>query len=652
MVGFASGVGWGDAGTTPRGFGGFHMREADRCQEGSDLLPREPGRGPPELDRLVREQPTFVAREPAGGYAVPPTVPPTAHPTAHPAAQPASQPAASPLRVSAETWGGLPGSEDEVVEALGEEICTLAAHISAATQRLLELLAEFDRRGGWKAGGHRSCAHWLHFRTGIDLGACREKVRVARALEGLPETRASMGRGELSFSKVRALTRVAKEETEAELVPIARKLTAAELERVVRSWSEVDRGGDEAEVERRRHARRSLAVAPDGAGMYVVRGCLTPEVGALLMRAVEAASDALFRPGETWGAAGGQRGPAGMEVTPRQRRADALGLLAERALAAGFGGKGEVEEEVVEAEVGAEMAEEETGASGVPGSVTEAPGPAPAPRMAEPPEPSDLPDPPLSGTRAERYQVFLHVEPETLAKEGGSESHAGRENPGGSEHHPGGCRHHAGPDHHAGPEHHAGPGNLPGSGPRSFLEDGTRVSAETSRRLCCDAAVVRVRRGRGGSVLDVGRRTRTIPPALRRALEVRDGGCRFPGCGLRFTEGHHIVHWGDGGETRLSNLVLLCRFHHRAVHEEGFRVRMERDGRTVRFFDPLGWPLPDMAPPPKRPAGDLVTELVQANRARGADPDGDTQCAKWTSAEDMPRVIRGILDEAILQGLE
>jgi hypothetical protein len=203
-----------------------------------------------------------------------------------------------------------------------------------------------------------------------------------------------------------------------------------------------------------------------------------------------------------------------------------------------------------------------------------------------------------------------------------------------------------------GTDHRAGPGNLPGSGPRSFLEDGTRVSAETSRRLCCDAAVVRVRRGRDGSVLDVGRRTRTIPPALRRALEVRDGGCRFPGCGLRFTEGHHIVHWGDGGETKLSNLVLLCRFHHRAVHEEGFRVRMERDGRTVRFFDPRGWPLPDMAPPPKLPAGDLVTELVQANRARGADPDGDTQCARWESAEDMPRVIRGILDEAILQGLE
>jgi len=575
--------------------------EGGRYQGGSAFLVRaltgEPGL-PTGESELLAPEPSLCVREPAAGYA--------------------AQPASSPRHVSAETSHSLPDPEDDVIEALGEEICTLAAHISAATQRLLELLAAFDRRGGWKAGGHRSCAHWLHFRTGIDLGACREKVRVARALEGLPEMRASMGRGELSFSKVRALTRVATEATEKELVPIARKLTAAELEKVVRSWSEADRGRDEAEVERRRHARRYLSMAPDGAGMYVVRGCLTPEVGALLMRAVEAASDALFRPGETWGATGGRRGPVGSEVTPRQRRADAVGLLAERALAAGFGGKGE-----------------ETGATGAEGEA----GAPTAPRAAEPPGSPEPPEPPLSGTRAERYQVFLHVDREALKREAGSDHRVA-------------CEHHAGCQNHVAAGALPGPGGRPGPAPRSCLEDGTRVSAETSRRLCCDAAVVRVERDRDGSVLDVGRKSRTIPPALRRALEVRDGGCRFPGCGLRFTEGHHIVHWGDGGETKLSNLVLLCRFHHRAVHEEGFRVRMGRDGRTVRFFDPLGWPLPDMAPPPKRMAGDLVKELVQANRARGADPDGDTQGSRWERVDDMPLVIRGILDEAILEGLE
>ncbi|TVR54911.1 MAG: HNH endonuclease, partial [Gemmatimonadales bacterium] len=342
----------------------------------------------------------------------------------------------------------------------------------------------------------------------------------------------------------------------------------------------------------------------------------------------------------TWGATGGRRGPVGSEVTPRQRRADAVGLLAERALAAGFGGKGEGAGETEE-----EVAEEALGLTWGPGSGTEAPGSAAAPRTAEPVDRPHPPDPPLSGTRAERYQVLLHVDRETLAKEARSGNGAGPGNRAG-------CRNHAGCKSHVAAGALPGPGGRPGPAPRSFLEDGTRVSAETSRRLCCDAAVVQVHRGPDGSVLDVGRKTRTIPPALRRALEVRDGGCRFPGCGLRFTEGHHIVHWGDGGETKLSNLVLLCRFHHRAVHEEGFRVRMGRDGQSVRFFDPLGWPLPDMAPPPKLTAVDPVKALVQANRARGADPDGDTPGSRWERVDDMPLVIRAVMDEAVLEGLE
>jgi hypothetical protein len=116
---------------------------------------------------------------------------------------------------------------------------------------------------------------------------------------------------------------------------------------------------------------------------------------------------------------------------------------------------------------------------------------------------------------------------------------------------------------------------------RSEVEPGTRVSAETSRRLCCDAAVVRVAHALDGSVLDVGRRTRTIPPALRRALAARDRGCRFPGCESRYCEAHHIRHWAAGGETSLSNTLLLCRHHHRVLHE----------GRWVLAFDPVGRPV-------------------------------------------------------------
>src|SRR5207245_806578 len=104
---------------------------------------------------------------------------------------------------------------------------------------------------------------------------------------------------------------------------------------------------------------------------------------------------------------------------------------------------------------------------------------------------------------------------------------------------------------------------------QSVLEDGTHVSAETSRRLACDASRVVMRHGLDGRVVEVAARTRTIPPALRRALHHRDRGCRFPGCGLRFGQGHHIRHWAQGGPTTLSNLALLCRRHHRAVDEEG-----------------------------------------------------------------------------------
>ncbi|MHB1194056.1 MAG: DUF222 domain-containing protein [Longimicrobiales bacterium] len=168
----------------------------------------------------------------------------------------------------------------DAIEALGDEIAVLAAHIHAATHRLLVLLAEFDSRNGWEREGHRSCAHWLTFRTGIDLGAAREKVRAARALMGLPQTSAAMARGELSFSQIRALSRVATADNEGDLLELARGCTTAQLERVVRGWKRGSRQ-DEAALERERHERRTFSVFPDDEGMYVVRGKLPPEVGAL-----------------------------------------------------------------------------------------------------------------------------------------------------------------------------------------------------------------------------------------------------------------------------------------------------------------------------------------------------------------------------------
>ncbi|MDE2872789.1 MAG: HNH endonuclease signature motif containing protein, partial [Gemmatimonadota bacterium] len=108
---------------------------------------------------------------------------------------------------------------------------------------------------------------------------------------------------------------------------------------------------------------------------------------------------------------------------------------------------------------------------------------------------------------------------------------------------------------------------------------GVRVSAETSLRVACDAARVAMCH-RDGEVVSVGRRRRTIPPHIRRALEERDRGCRYPGCASRFTEAHHVKHWADGGETSLANTVLLCRRHHRLVHEGGTRLALDRDGKA------------------------------------------------------------------------
>ena len=226
-----------------------------------------------------------------------------------------------------------PFEDADALDDLGYEIATLAAHIHAVTQRLLVLIADFDRRRGWELDGQRSCAHWLAFRIGIDLGAAREKVRTARALSDLPETNASMARGELSFSAVRALTRIADPENEAALLDLARGCTTQQLERMVRSWRRGSRK-DEAALERERHESRTFSVFPDDDGMHAVRGRLDPEVGALLMRALEAAGDALFREHTV----PALQSEAARARAATQRRADAVGLLADRAMAAGFGG--------------------------------------------------------------------------------------------------------------------------------------------------------------------------------------------------------------------------------------------------------------------------------------------------------------------------
>jgi hypothetical protein len=406
------------------------------------------------------------------------------------------------------------------LERLGNEIAELSAHLDAATARLLELIREFDARGGWD--GARSCADWLSWRVGLDLGAARERVRVARALGELPLLSAALARGELSYSKIRALTRVATPQTEARLLAVGRAGTAAHVEKIVRGWRYVDRQVETREA-RARHGARTLQVYTDEDGMLVVRGRLAPEAGAVLVRALEAARATLYPAGRTVGDP--TQGAVADPPTAGQQQADALALVAETALEHGLG----------------------------------------------------------TDPRSERYQVVVHVDAAVLAD--------------------------------------------PGQPGQSVLEDGARVPAETSRRLACEATRVELRHGAGGAVLDVGRRTRTIPPALRRALEARDRGCRFPGCGVRRAQGHHIHHWASGGPTRLPNLALLCGRHHRAVHEEGYTVVRDTDG-TLHFSTPQGWPIPDVPAPPAVPRDPMPT-LVATNRARGLAIDSRTACPSW-----------------------
>jgi hypothetical protein len=409
------------------------------------------------------------------------------------------------------------------IDRLGNEIAELSAHLDAAGAHLLDLIREFDAHGGWN-NGFRTCAHWLSWRVGMDLGAARERVRVARALGSLPRLADALARGELSYAKVRALTRVAKPEIEERLLAVGKAGTACQVERIVRGWRRVDALAEARETTHR-HKSRALHVYQDEDGMVVIRGRLTPEAGAVLMQALAAARETLYQRARSTDAVNSPEDVSAETPSMAQQQSDALALLAESALR------------------------------------------------------HDL-DP---GAAGERYQVVVHVDAEVLAD----------------------------------PE-------APG---QSVLEGGTHVSAETSRRLACDASRVVMRHDPDGRIVEVGARTRTIPPALRRALHHRDRGCRFPGCGVSFGQGHHIRHWAQGGPTTLSNLAMLCRRHHRAVHEEGYQVERQSDGE-LRFRRPDGRLLPDVPLPPTIP-DDPVKALRMRNEAAGLHLHARTTCPGW-----------------------
>jgi hypothetical protein len=440
-------------------------------------------------------------------------------------------------------------------EALGARITEYSAWLNAGEYRLLEMIHEFDREELWHLDGIRSCAHWLSWKCGVGRNAAREKVRVANALAELPQVSETYRRGEISYSKVRAITRVATPENEEYLLMIARYGTAAHVEGLVSKYRRCKRLQDRNNA-LRQHTLRELACFYDDDGSCVIRGRFPAEVGALIQKALQLAMDQLEREAreerraqrETWGDKGtwtmpqmppkpGEEGDLQYGIDPTEetqpfesfdaRRADALVAVAENYLAAA----------------------------------------------------------PKSASGADRYQVVVHVSAETLKSETTGACVSAETPASGTP-----------ADHVPAETSKSEPSGKDVSAETShpfrtdlcYLEDGPHVSAETARRLGCDASKIEVTVDKAGEPLNIGRKSRIIPPAMRRALRIRDDGCRFPGCTHKyFIDGHHMVHWADGGETSMENVVQLCRYHHRLVHEHGFGCERTESGE-IRFTNALG----------------------------------------------------------------
>jgi hypothetical protein len=317
---------------------------------------------------------------------------------------------------------------------------------------------------------------------------------------------------------------VATPRNEDMLLYLAFNGTAWHVERAVSVWRREKRL-QAVERENDRHAMRELSWYYDDDGCLVMHARFTPDQGAVIRHAVEAAAEQLFQERENVSAeTSALEQPSALKPYAEpiaSRRADALARIAEGWL------------------------------SGSPCA---------------------------SG---DRFVVNVHTDLETLKADG--------------------------------------------TGAESELEDAGNVSAETSRRLACDAGVLHWL-NRRGEPLSVGRKTRTVPPSIRRALQRRDRGCRFPGCTCsRWVDAHHIHHWADGGATHIDNLVLLCRHHHRLVHEGGFGLARTAAGE-FRFTDPAGKCIRDA--PEKSFRGNFF-ELLAANRSTGITITPETPVPDW-----------------------
>ncbi len=485
---------------------------------------------------------------------------------------------------------------------LGQAIALLSAQINSANHRLLQMIADFDYCGGWRAhGSMRSCAHWLAANCGISLGAAREKVRVARQLAVLPEINEAFSEGGLSYSKVRAITRVATPENEGFMVNLAEQNSAGHLERLLGRYEpvpepgladlldmepgemgpgEMEPEGHESEekfeegapgeacrsdapsaldAESARELARELYWFQDEDGMWIIHAKLPPEQGQLVMKALQAVVRPLEEARqEEWRAKQKARMQAVARKILRRGEAEAAALEQAKTRAQTQAGPSDGQ---TETETETETEKERSSAERLPDHLAYARAEEKisaatfsqhmnqvrADALVAMVEHFLASNPDYRGLQAlkgsERCQVVMHVDVNTL-----------REQRSGV------CCTHG----------------------RAHFEDKPWLSPATARRLSCDASLVTVLEDDAGKVLNVGRRSRIVPEHIRRALRERDGVCRYPGCQeSTYVDAHHIQHWAEGGETRLDNLVTLCRFHHRQLHRGCFDIRLKGDSAEI-----------------------------------------------------------------------
>jgi Domain of unknown function (DUF222)/HNH endonuclease len=461
-------------------------------------------------------------------------------------------------------------SVPEGLRALAADIDDLAAqHLdglgdAVRAERILALRRLLDRlEGHWlselaavDAGGAAgaeegiqapSTASWLRNRLRMGAGAATTAVRTARALfrGPLPATAQALCDGELSAAHAAVLAHGVHElpaqvaaEAEPVLVEAARRLDPPRLRRAVAHLRQVaDPQGADHEAERR-HARRGLWVAPSWEGMVALQGLLEPEAGQTLLAALEP----LARPHDAQDVRSGD-----------QRRADALTELARRALEGGqlpqTGGVRPQLAVVVDLD----------SLVGHPGAIGGEVGWAG----------------PLSPEACRRLACDGALTRVLVTRQHPTD-------------HPG---HHADPDGHAERSSHHGH-ETGGHHPHGDVGGQGRLRdwLQTMMALLPPALG-----GAPSQPLDVGRASRVVTPAQRSALAARDGGCVFPDCTrpLAWCEDHHLWHWADGGPTDLENLALVCRAHHRAVHEGGWQLTRGPDGRFTASP-------PDRSHPPHR----------------------------------------------------